>query len=92
MKIKNLTSDYSQYINDVACYVINDLGEKWIPEDNIICKIHKGVLEHQYGIKFAPVEIADRFSIEYDYGSGWLGKCLGFHGKHGVAEHYGVKL
>jgi hypothetical protein len=92
MKIKNLTSDYSQYMNDVACYVINDLGEKWIPEDNIICKIHKGVLEHQYGIKFAPVEIADRFSIEYDYGSGWLGKSLGFHGKHGVAEHYGVKL
>jgi len=22
----------------------------------------------------------------------WLGKSLGFHGKHGIAEHYGVKL
>jgi hypothetical protein len=36
--------------------------------------------------------LGDRFSIEYDYGSGWLGKSLGFHGKHGIAEHYGVKL
>ena len=92
MNVKNLTSDYPEYMDDVSCYVINDAGVKSIPEDNIICKIHKNTLEQKYNIKFAPVEIADRFSIEYDYGSGWLGKRLGFHGKHGIAEHYGVKL
>ena len=92
MKIKNLTSDYPQYMNDVACYVINDAGEKWIPEDNIICKIHRSTLEQKYGIKFAPPELADRFSIEHNPSSFWLGKSLGFHGKHGIAEHYGVKL
>jgi hypothetical protein len=92
MKIKNRTSDYSDYLNNTSYYVINDAMEKWIPEDNIICKIHRSVLKHQYGIEFAPAEIADRFSIEYDYGSSWLGKSLGFHGKHGIAEHYGVKL
>jgi hypothetical protein len=24
--------------------------------------------------------------------SPWLGKSLGFHGKHGIAKHYGVEL
>ena len=92
MKIKNLTSDYEQHINDVACYVIDDAGDVWIPEDNIICKIHRKTLEMLYGIKFATPELADRFSIEHNPSSPWLGKSLGFHGKHGIAEHYGVKL
>ena len=51
MNVKNLTSDYPEYMDDVSCYVINDAGVKSIPEDNIICKIHKNTLEQKYNIK-----------------------------------------
>lgn len=92
LKMKNLSSDYMEYMNDISAYVIDGEGKKWIPEDNIICKIHRYTLESIYGIKFAPPELADRFSIEHNYSSPWLGKSLGFHGKHDIAEYYGVKL
>ena len=51
-----------------------------IPEDNLICKIYRPTLEQQYGIRFAPAELADRFSIETNAGSPWLGSSFGFHG------------
>jgi hypothetical protein len=51
-----------------------------IPEDNLICKIYRPTLEQQYGIRFAPVELADRFSIETNAGSAWFGSSFGFHG------------
>jgi hypothetical protein len=92
MNIKNSTNDYQDYINDSFYYVITESGEKFIPEDNIICKVHREKLEKEYGIKFAPLYIANRFSIEHNYSSLWLGKSLGFHGKHGVADYYGIKL
>ena len=90
--VKNSTNDYQDYMNDSFYYVITETGEKFIPEDNIICKVHREKLEKEYGIKFAPFHIANRFSIEHNYSSVWLGKSLGFHGKHGVADYYGVKL
>lgn len=90
--IKNSTNDYQDYMNDSFYYVITESGEKFIPEDNIICKVHREKLEKEYDIKFAPLYIANRFSIEHNYSSIWLGKSLGFHGKHGVADYYGVKL
>lgn len=34
------------------------------PEDCIISRQLRPMLEQQYGIKFAPVEVADKFSIE----------------------------
>lgn len=61
-------------------------------EDNIICIHNRPILENEYGIKFAPVEIADRFSVEHNVDSPWLGKSLGFHGKHGIAGDYGINL
>ncbi len=51
-----------------------------IPEDNLICKIYRPILEQQYGIRFAPAELADRFSIETNAGSPWFGSSFGFHG------------
>ena len=90
--VKNSTNDYQDYINDSFYYVITETGEKFIPEDNIICKVHREKLEKEYNIKFAPLHIANQFSIERNYSSVWLGKSLGFHGKHGVADYYGVKL
>lgn len=35
-----------------------------ILEDHCICRIYRKYLEDEYRIKFAPVEVADRFSIE----------------------------
>jgi len=51
-----------------------------IPEDNLICKIYRPTLEKQYGIRFAPAELADRFSVETNAGSPWFGTSFGFHG------------
>jgi hypothetical protein len=90
--VKNSTNDYQDYMNDSFYYVITETGEKFIPEDNIICKVHREKLEKENDIKFAPLHIANQFSIERNYSSVWLGKSLGFHGKHGVADYYGVKL
>lgn len=85
--------DYpKEILNDVRYFVIDNTGEYVIPEDNIICKIYRDLLETKYGIKFAPPELADRFSIEHNMDSPWLGKSFGFHGKHGIAEHYGVTV
>jgi hypothetical protein len=90
MGISNKTTDYNNVIDDPNLHVITN-GEKLIPEDNIICKIHKFELTSKYGIKFAPTELANRFSVEH-YPTEWLGKSLGFHGKHGIAQAYNVTI
>lgn len=63
-----------------------------IPEDVIISKVYRPILEQKYDIKFAPTKLADQWSIEHNFSSEWLGKSLGFHGKHGIQNHYGVTL
>lgn len=93
LEVKYKTSDYPQEVIDNSEYYVFDAyGDKVIPEDNIICKIHRNELEEKYGIKFAEGDIVDKFSIEHNMSSSWLGKSLGFHGKHGIAKHYGVEL
>jgi hypothetical protein len=61
-------------------------------EDLIFCRYIRDVFEIEYNIKYAPEDLADQFSIEHNYDSSWLGKSLGFHGRHGIAEHYGITL
>jgi hypothetical protein len=92
MDIKCSIKDYQQYLNDISCSVRNDAAETFIPEDAIICRINKNTLENEYDVKFAPADLANRFSIEHNFSSSWLGKSLGFHGKHGIAKHYGIEL
>lgn len=59
------------------------------PEDAVICLHLRKTLENEYGIRFAPPEIADRFSIEWNMDSSWFGRSFGFHGQHtGVQEKY----
>lgn len=62
-----------------------------VNEDELICRVHRHSLEQQ-GIKFAPEWLAHRFSIEQVAHPIWLGKSLGFHGKHGVAAWYNVQI
>lgn len=64
------------------------------PEDNIICRFYRKILEDDYQIKFAPEKLACKFSMEnsYDYPKQsynyWIGKSFGFHGNM-LCEHYG---
>lgn len=59
-------------------------------EDVSICQENRSLLENTYGIKFAPIELADQFSIEFKTDSPWLGKSFGFHGLGDrVAAAYG---
>jgi hypothetical protein len=69
----------------------SDTGTYSLAEDQLICRVFRQQIEHA-GIKFAPLELADRWSIEHHLQSPWLGKSFGFHGKHGIAQHYGITL
>ncbi len=89
--ILDLRSKYS--IEDLTANTNSDetwvdkFGWRSIPEDNLVCKVYRPILEREYGILFAPVEIADRFSIEAKSDSSWLSKSFGFHG-HIVGSFY----
>jgi hypothetical protein len=56
---------------------------KWqsVPEDNTICIHLRSQLESEFGVRFAPAELADQFSIELNTSSSWFGRSFGFHGK-----------
>lgn len=56
-------------------------GAQSIPEDSLIGKVYRPLLESKYGIRFAPTEIADQFSIETKVDSPWMTKSFGFHGR-----------
>lgn len=52
------------------------------PEDEFICRKLRPTLEKNYGIKFAPDEIADKFSLECWSGNRKYNGSFGFHGKN----------
>jgi len=56
-------------------------GGRSIPEDNLIAKVYRPILEKEYGIRFAPTALADQFSIETNAHSPWIGQSFGFHGR-----------
>lgn len=65
----------------------------WLPEDYLLSVIYHKKLTEEYGVKFAPENLADQWSIEQNFNSSWLGKSLGFHGKTtGVHHHYNEVL
>ncbi|MBN9426963.1 MAG: glycosyltransferase [Burkholderiales bacterium] len=51
--------------------------EQFEPEDEVICRRYRPLLEQRYGIRFAPAAVADRFSFETTYPNG---TPFGFHG------------
>lgn len=55
----------------------DDFIQPYHPEDNCICKIYRPYLESKYGVKFAPEEIADKFSFELREP---IQSTFGFHG------------
>ena len=74
-------------------YGILPSGDRFIPEDLLICLWHRDVLETRYGIRFCEPELASQFSVETIHPSmeKWLGKSFGFHGIC-AAPYYGVTL
>jgi hypothetical protein len=57
---------------------------KIINEDDYICRVHRSVLESEYGIRFAPETIADRFSYERSVPNR---PTFGFHGFFNMWRH-----
>lgn len=55
-------------------------GHRSVPEDYVICTLYRQQLIEDFGIRFAPLELAEQFSVEHNYESSWLGKSFGFHG------------
>jgi hypothetical protein len=83
---------YGDFIHNKNISVDNAPPYSPIAEDTIICRLYGDQLTKDFGIKFAPPELADRFSIEDEWSSVWCGKSLGFHGRHGVSKFYGIEL
>ncbi len=54
------------------------------PEDRVICHQERARLERQFGIRYAPVNIADRFSYEYNDPAMLP---FGFHGLYHLWRH-----
>jgi Protein of unknown function (DUF5672) len=68
-------------------------GEKYLVEDILISLWYRDRLENQFGIRFCPPELANKFSVETvaSYTQYWLGRSFGFHGI-AAAPHYGVTI
>lgn len=49
------------------------------PEDLVLCRTYRDLLESEHGIRFAPPSLARRFSFENQLPAG---ACLGFHGAY----------
>ena len=53
------------------------------PEDLAVCQTYRHCLESEHGIRFAPDELADRFSFELDAPAG---ATFGFHGPRNITR------
>jgi hypothetical protein len=93
--IKWRLADWSsdQRINRREYYIPSGAGEKHLVEDILICLWYRDQLEKEFGIRFCPPELANKFSVETvsPFTQYWLGSSFGFHGI-AAAPHYGVSL
>lgn len=75
--------------SDPEIFLINDHLIKEYQEDHNLCRIYRKRLEEKYNIKFAPVDVAEKFSIEA-YGVKYPGNKyrdqFGFHGTNVVFQ------
>ena len=94
INIKYQMKDLIKYKNfdrlyNVEAYTDRFVG-KSVAEDFILSCVYRGQLEKEYGVKFAPEKIANRFCIESNFSSSWLYKSFGFHGSHLQKLHNSV--
>lgn len=55
--------------------------DRYHPEDAMICQKYRNLLENKYQMKFAPKQIAEKFSLETNPNQMAQCKPFGFHGK-----------
>jgi hypothetical protein len=67
--------------------------QKHLVEDILISLWYRAQLENEFGIRFCPPELANKFSVETvsSFTQYWLGRSFGFHGI-AAAPHYGIEL
>jgi hypothetical protein len=58
------------------------------PEDQVLCREHRALLERAHGVRFAPAAVARRFAFENEWPSG---PTLGFHGPHNLPRVLGER-
>jgi len=51
------------------------------PEDEMLCRRHRGWLESEHGLRYAPAELASQFAFENIEPGG---TCFGFHGPYNL--------
>lgn len=95
LDIKWRTADWASdaRINRREYYTPGPNGEKHLVEDILISLWYRDRLETEFGIKFCPPELANKFSVETvgSFTQYWLGHSFGFHGI-AAASYYGVNL
>lgn len=65
----------------VAKDMVIQSKRQYHPEDDIICRTYRKYLEDNYQIKFAPIEVAEKFSFEgYMQPAKYLSDQFGVHG------------
>ena len=55
-------------------------------EDAVFCKHHRALLENEFGVKFAPTQLARQFSHEIAEGTFQYTEGFGFHGQWNVVK------
>jgi hypothetical protein len=50
--------------------------DQFHPEDVALCRTYRALLEREHGVRYAPVDVADRFAFENKP----VGRTFGFHG------------
>lgn len=55
-----------------------------VNEDDLICRVYRPLLEAEYGIQFAPPNVANRFAYEHGFPAG---PTFGFHGAFNLWRH-----
>ena len=61
-------------------------GRKFIEEDAVQCVDHRAILEKEYDIKFAPVNVAQQFSHEIEEGDFKYKPGFAFHGQWNIVK------
>jgi len=51
------------------------------PEDEMLCRRHRELLEREHGVRFAPAPLARHFAFENEAPAG---SCFGFHGPYNL--------
>ena len=101
MKSVDIKHDYNQFPKesvDKPMHYCEDKNGRFVPEDVVVCRIYKEQFEKEFNIRYAPTNIADRFSIENHSDIApwtgepnvWVGKSFGFHGKFGILSLYNL--